>query len=235
MIDFIDEVKEDLRRERFEKVFKDYGKYIAAVIAITLGIALGIKIYAGSLNESRMETGDQFNEAVKIAVSESERATGLFNEIYVSGTNGYKELSGIKKAGGLISEGKYTEAVGLYDRIAGDTSLDNGLRDLARLQAVNTLVASKPDDPSINARLTELVEKSVFYFSALELQAVHSMQQEEYDAAKKIFIALAGNLSAPIGMRERADKFVKIMDKQSDAVTARKPEEDTTDKENLEK
>ncbi len=183
MVDLLDEVKEDMRRERYQKLFTTYGVY---VIGVTLALLLGTGLYTyymESAKQERHQASREFLAAsetqkeaelapeslgqVETAAGDPNVATELnkeekllsaadeFEAISRSGLEGYAELAGIRHAGLLAQAGKQEEAVKAYDAVVADSSTDKAIRDYAQLQAVSLMIEMPNEDGSLDQEIDQ--------------------------------------------------------------------------------
>ena len=125
------EVEEELRRERLEKIWKQYGTYIvAAAAAIVFGV-LGFKYWESSRLTAAQEAGARYEEAMLLVNDKKEgSAEKEFEKIAVDGAGGYRALAQLQLAGSQAKQGKKAEAR-RYIRGAGQRRQRR--RDAARL------------------------------------------------------------------------------------------------------
>ena len=131
--DVFREVDEEVRREQLQKLWERYQYYAyAAVTVILLGVG-GWRGYDWYVTKQAAETGAAFEEAMAL----SERGEHAFRErlrqIAAQGTAGYRSPTRLRQAAELADAGR--DAIAAYERIAGDSSVSQVLRDLAGLQA----------------------------------------------------------------------------------------------------
>lgn len=221
MADFLEEVKEDLKRERFEKLFKDYGGYFAAIIIAIIAGTASVTWYGAHLEARQVASSDKFAEALIAAESDKEKSLSILSEIYENGSEGMKEFAGIKKAA-MIKEKNPLAAIALYDEIIADSSVDISLRDLAALHATSLLIENSAREnlaeqvKTIDYRLALLAaEGRPWRFSAIELQAIYALKSNEKEKALEKLSALQKNSLTPTPMKERAEKIIAILEKNN--------------------
>ncbi len=107
MSDIFREVEEDVRRERLEKLWKQYGDYIiAAVAAVAVGVA-GYKLW------DRYEFQQRLNAAKLYVVAQQAAEQGnvpaaqqSFAKLAKSGPSGYATMAKLSQANSLLAAGK---------------------------------------------------------------------------------------------------------------------------------
>ncbi len=152
------EVEEELRRERLEKIWKQYGTYILAAAAVDRVWRARLQVL-GELRASPppRTSGARYEEALLLVNDKKEgSAEKEFEKIAVDGAGGYRALAQLQLAGSQAKQGKKAEAVATYEALANDGSADAMLRDFARLQAAGLRIG-EADFTEIENRLTPLM------------------------------------------------------------------------------
>ena len=210
--DLIREVDEDIRKERYQKLWNAYGKYVVgamvAIVAITAG-TVGWREYQAS---QRMEHGARFTAAQQLIADGSFlQAADAFAALAADAGSGYRALSLLQEAAARAQDGDRAGAVVVYDRIAADDGVDTRLRDIARLLAVLQLVNSG-ESGDLLGRLAPLTEADNPYrYSARELEALVQVKAGDTSAAKASFAALSDDATAPAGIRARAAEMLAAL------------------------
>jgi hypothetical protein len=199
------EVEEELRRERLEKIWKQYGTYIlAAALVIVLGV-LGFKYWENHRLTAAQTSGSRYEEAL-ILVNEKKEGSAEkeFEKIAVDGAGGYRALAQLQLAGAQNKQGKKAEAIATYEALANDGNADPMLRDFARLQAAGLRIG-EADFTEIENRLTPLMaDQSPWRFSARELLGLAAFKAGKTTEARTILTPLFVDQSAPQSITERA-------------------------------
>ncbi|MFH1804124.1 MAG: tetratricopeptide repeat protein [Pseudomonadota bacterium] len=215
MVDIFQEVEEDLRRERTEKLWRKYGKFVIAVAAIVvLGVA-GREGWKSYEETSRIENGTRFANALELVAEGPNRqdaALAALDGIIADGKGGFVALGHFQKAAVYVNAGDPAQAVTELEAIAGNSSLDKVFRDLAVVQiAMNSADASTAD--TLIARLKPIaVPENVWYYSAREMIAVLEIAAGRIEAAKPLLTELADDSEAPTGLRSRATEILRAIE-----------------------
>lgn len=206
MSDIFREVEDELRQERFQKLWKQYGNYLlAAIIGVVLSIA-GYKYYRSYELTSAGEAGDQFARATElIAQSKFDEAEPILAALAKDGYANYPVLARLQQAAALAANKQGEPAVEIYDRVAEDTGVDTMFRDLARLRAAIILVDSATPE-EISRRLNGLItDDGNWRHTARELVALSAYRAGDFKAADDQFAAVLGDTGAPARLRARAE------------------------------
>ena len=202
MSDIFREVEEDVRKERLEKLWKAYGDYVIALLAvIILGIA-GYELWQRYEDSQRAKASSAFVAAQQI--TNPTQAAAAFAALSKTAPGGYGELSRLSEAGALAAAGKTGDAVALYKDIANDTG---PLGAVARIRAA-WLVA----DTASRSDLAALLEPvngatSVWRQMAREVLAYSDYKAGKLTDATAEFDALAADPDAPDALKSRARAF----------------------------
>lgn len=160
VVDVFEQVEEELRSDRYKRLFRTWGPVVGGVLVIALVAALGWWGW-DSWQTSRAAKGSvayaRGIEALQAGNAAGARAA--FVEAAEQGNGAYKALSLNQQAGLALSESKDQEAIRLFDE-AAKAAGDPLLADVARLKAAWILM-DQPNAPlaDIEARLNPLAEE----------------------------------------------------------------------------
>ena len=203
------EIEEDLRHERFAKLWKRYGNYvIAAVIAVVLSVA-GFQGWRAYDIATRQSDGERFAEALTLAGDkQTQAAAEAFAGLAADATAGYALLARFQEAALLAKRGGPATA---YADLARDPGVDAVYRDLAViLGAFHEM--NGPGAGDLSARLAPLTaDGNPWRHSAKELTAVLAARAGDRTKARALFTALAADATAPQGIRARAGEMLAIL------------------------
>jgi hypothetical protein len=198
--DIFREVEEDVRRERFEKLWKNYGNYaIGALVLLFAGIA-GWQVWERHDAQERAKVSDQFIAAQRI--TNPQTAASTFADIARSAPKGYAALARLSAAGAMVASGQQSQAIDLYKQIAND---DKGpVGSVARLRAAWAMA-----DTASRSELAELLKPldqagSPWRPNAQEVLAYADYRAMDKKSAQAKYAILAADPDAPDSLRRRA-------------------------------
>jgi len=216
MGDIFREIDEELRQERFEKLWQRYGKIIiAAAVALVLCVG-GFKAFEHYQNKQRVIDSSKFAAASKLLQDGNQiEARALFSDLGESGGGGYAILSRFKVAAIKANTGDLVGAIKIYDKIAGNESLDISLREAAVIFGVSRQLDSGQIDRSkLEDKLNFLkVDKGAWRHAANELYGLIALQAGDLVVARDFFTKIADDLEAPGNMRARATQVLAVVGK----------------------
>ncbi len=200
MTDIFREVEEDVRRERFEKLWKAYGNYaIAALVLVFAGIG-GWQLWDRHEQEERAKVAATFIAAQRI--TNPQAAASAFVDIARTAPKGYATVARLAEAGAMFASGQQGSAIDLYKQIAKD---DNGpVGMVARLRAAWALA-----DTASRADLADLLKPldqpgNAWRQNAEEVLAYADYRAMDMKSALAKYSALAVDPQAPDALRNRA-------------------------------
>jgi hypothetical protein len=212
--DIFREIDEELRQEKFDKLWRRYGKFvIAAVVVLVLAVA-GYKGWQQYQTSQRVEDGARFATAKALLQNgKTEDARALFAALGRESGTIYGDLSRFHSAALLAKTGDLAGAVEAYRKIAADSSISRPLRDLAVvLGALNSMNDPSADLAALSASLKPLSEAgNPWRYSALEIMALIAQKSGDTATARGYFQRLVDDPEAASGVRGRASQMLAIL------------------------
>lgn len=211
MTDFIEEVDEDLRHERYKRLWDKYGKYIvAAVVVLVLAIA-GSVAYRDWQKSKRAEDTRKLIEAVELSMTDQKLGPDALGSLAKSAGGGVGTLARLHQAAALVRAGESGKAIEVYDQIAADGSVEPIFRDLAVLLAAQHR-ADGPEAAAAALKLAPLTQDAnPWRHPALELTAAIALGQGDKTRARDIFRRLSDDATASSAIRSRAAEMVAAL------------------------
>ena len=203
MSDLLLEVDEAMRWERMEKLWKAYGNYVLAFVALTILFTAGKEIYnawdysvktAGSDRSMTMIQDKDYPTNVKAANLDNMRAS-------------LRGVALVMAAGDFMAKDKKPEALALYTRASNDSSIKPEIRDLAILMRARLISADVNSKENILDTLQPIINdaKSPWKPYAI-LEAANYAANRDHDIAKAHdFLGLIiNNQAMPATIQDKA-------------------------------
>lgn len=206
---FIDEVTEEVRRDRLYAMFRKYGWIgVAAVVLIVGGAAWN------EWSKARAEARAQaFGDAVAAALANNDPAarTAALSAIEASSGAGHGAILALLTASQAEASGDVPKALAALKSVADDTSLSPTYRQLAQLKSV-MLGGDGMAPADRDALLAELAAPGAPYRTlAMEQQALVLIDAGKTDEAVKILTALRDDAEASGGQQARAIQLLTVL------------------------
>ena len=215
MADIFQEIDEELRQDRAAKLWNRYGKYVI-VAALVVVLAVGsYKYWVAQDLAARAAESAAYQSAIQLA--EEGDVVGAINSLgslAEDANSGYAVLARLRQAGLAAGRGDNEVAVRAYDIVAGDGSVSEDLRALARLRSVALRIGTG-DPGAISSTLERLaMAGSPWRLMSVELQGAIALRTGDMVQARKAFITLADDAETPRAMRARAAEMLKALPTQ---------------------
>lgn len=214
MADIFREVDEDLRRERYERLWKRYGKYAIAAAVLLVAAVGGHQAWQSIRDEQRLEASDAYAAALE-AFRQDDPETGerALAELADPSEGGYGLLAAFSEAGRLAEAGETDRAVEAFDAIAsGGDSVPDALASAARLKAALLLLDDGRSGDAAD-RVEDLANAgSAFRPLALEVQALAALSEGEREQALERYREISEDPTAPAGVRSRATQMLAALE-----------------------
>lgn len=221
--EFIREVDEDYRRD---KVLQIWRRYSGLIIALAVLLVAGVAGWRYWQNEQRVaaETASvQFDQANRLArEGKTDEADKVFDALEAQGPAGYRLLARFRAAAETAKRDPGAGAAE-FDKLAADTGLGDGLRDLARLRAALLRLDGTEPDPAL-ANLQGLAAGTPFRHTAREMLGLAALRKGDFEEAGRWFDQIVADPETPRALRERIEVYAAIVAGGPVSVTEAKPE-----------
>ena len=212
MADVFHEVEEELRRDKYNRLFRKYGPYVLAVAIIIVAAAAGNEAWRGYQDQVQGQASVTFAEAMdELEAGQSDAAVATLDALTEGSPGSYGGLALMQQAAALLQQGQRDAAAAKYDEASAAIS-DPLMRDLARLKAAMVL-ADVLSRSELEARLQGLTDQNgAFRFIARELAAAAAFKDGDIQGAYEDYIFLSLALEAPQGVRRRAQEALALIE-----------------------
>ncbi len=203
MSDIFQEIEEDVRRERYEQLWKQYGKYIIALAVFIVAVVAGYQAWQRYDVAQRQRVSDQLQEASQLAAAGNYvRAETDLAAITKDAPAGYSDLAKLRLAGVYLAEGKRDQSLVLLREIAG--SSDPILASAARLRLAWTLADASPKAEIATLLRPLMAKDNPWRFAASEVIAYVDLKDGARTQAINEYQQIAQDPAAPAILRQRA-------------------------------
>lgn len=210
MSDIFREVEEEVRREELAKLWKKYGDYIIALMALLiLGVA-GFQVWRHYDKSARERASAEYTAAEALLLSgHPDQAATAYASLAKSAPSGYALISRMENADALEAHGQRDEALAIYKAVAAGS--DPILSAVARLRMgwIEVESSSRLEMETLLAPLTD--PTSPWRFMAHEILAYSDYKNGDTKAAERELQSLSAEVEAPIGVRQRADAMATFI------------------------
>jgi hypothetical protein len=206
VVDIFDEVEEELRAERMQKLAMRYGGVLVAIALGIVGVAGGWKAWQWWQAKQDASTALSYIHAMEATGTESGAASGpaatTFERIATEAPAGYRVLARLNAAALKARSGDLTAASALWDQVAADSTTDAAIRGLATLLWAQHAL-DQGDPSAVAARLQPLVGSKTWSGLAEEQLALLSLRRNDLPAARELLRKLQSDPTTPNNARGR--------------------------------
>jgi len=205
MADIFNEIDEDLRRERFGRLWTRYGGFVIGLAVLIVVAVAGWRGYEWWKLKQDQASGARFEAAQKLATEgKTAEAEAAFVALERDGTSGYRLLARFRAADELAKTDA-AAAVADYDGLAKDPSVSTLMQNVAQVRAAMLLVDTV-SLAEIEGRMKPLdTPEGAFRHSAREIIGLAQYKAGDYKAATETFTAILNDGQTPPGLRRRAE------------------------------
>lgn len=213
MTDILEEIKEDIKYERYAYLWKKYGTAVMLLALLVIGgTAVGVW-YQSYRDKVGMQEGSKLFQAMHDQASgRSEEAAKRYEDIIHGKSDAIAAMAAIEQAMALGREGKTGQAGTLLLDAADNHHYPQEFRELAELTYAYLMLQHMPEktqDSALALRLERLSgDKHIWRYTATELLAFYWFNSGEMQKARPLFETLKNTLDAPVSIRQRAEEML---------------------------
>lgn len=207
--EFLDEVENDIRQERYEKLWKTYGKHVSTGITAILVVLAGYSLWTNHKSREHTKNSEYYLEAQQLlAAGKNDQALSSFRSI--SSDNTYEPLAKFSEAAILTAENNENknidQAIALYDELAQNTHIEDLWRSIAALESIRLQFDQNPTKAEdLFPALDPLCKEGVSIRPlALEQKAYMLQKLNKNTEAADIYAEIIQIKDAPDGVATRA-------------------------------
>jgi hypothetical protein len=211
LVDFLEEVDEELRSERYLSTFRRIAPWLTGVFAVLLLAYFGYWGYRTYQDHEATKAALAYEDGIAdLGKSDIAGARTKFEAASKTSAAGYKTLALMQLGNLSVAQDKLEAAAKSYDAAAA-AAPNLFLGDLARLKAAEALLDTAPL-AQIQVRLQPLTaDKRPYAPEAKEALALAELKAGRTADAKRDFERLMLSLDAPQGVRQRSQSVVDLI------------------------
>ena len=207
--DIFKEIDEDLRRDRYEVLWKKYGQYVLIGAGLVVAATAGWVAWQEYQQRQNVEATAALHTALSaVRAGQNDDAVNLLTEISKDGNSGHATLALFTEAALRAEKGDRENARVLYHNIRENSSLGATYHALAAIRSVELdLEEGNPAD--LLGLLAPLVgDTSPWRLSAWELSAYLEQRAGNVEAARGLLQRIIDDGESSASARARAEAFL---------------------------
>ncbi|MGH6944391.1 MAG: tetratricopeptide repeat protein [Geminicoccaceae bacterium] len=214
--EFIREVDEAVRQDRWLKLSKEYGLYfLGGALAIVIGTAGGVA-WRHYQESQRLEEARAYAAAQDLLRQDKPtEAADAFAALATQADSGYGVLARLRAAEAKGAAGDAEARTEILERLAQDSAAAPAFRQLGDLLAAQQGL-DDTDPQALSDRLKELAGQGhAWRYSALELQALAQLRAGQIDEARNTLSAILGDPGTPPNLSRRAAELMASLGRRT--------------------
>jgi hypothetical protein len=223
MVDFIDEVNEDLRQERFTRFWQKVGVYVVAASVLIVVATVASVLWQNYRDKRQSQAAEVFLSADKAAKAQKyDEAAKTYAEVATLDAQGFSELAKMREAYVLTKANKKDSALTVYKDVAETRGGDKAVRSLARSYAAMLMMETNAPAEEITDTLQPLAKDTANPFSAFAREHMAYIALEKGDSAEahRMLTELSNDAEAPASLRRRTQAQLATVAEMMDAGAA---------------
>ena len=211
MVDFINEVEEELRKDEYNRLLKKFGPLLVGVVALIIGGTAYLEWNKAADDKAARATSYAYVQASKLS-SDGNNAQAIKDFVAISekAPSGYAGLSLMRAAAISMRDGDRAQAVNFFDRAAQVFEKPRH-KQLAQIKAAYILAGEGRYD-DVRSRLGTLAQADQPYeYLARELLGFAAMQSGDMSGAREQFSYLSTIPGVTETIATRASQYLSLM------------------------
>jgi len=203
--EIISEIEDDLQKERIQKIWTVYGKYILSIIFCVVILIGGWQLFSfwnekklNDASNSYLEILRKSKTDINLALREIDKISNL--------PKGYNYLFKFKKASLLNQNGDHSKAQNTWKELYSDTNLEQDYRNIALLLSI----MHNADQPEQLEKLDIMISSgNQFSNISNEIKASILLENGEINQAKEIYEGILTAKNINQRTKERIKNILK--------------------------
>lgn len=216
--EFLEEVEGDIRQERLEKIWKQYGKQIITIVVGALALSSGYMVWQNHQHKQSQLLSEKFVGAQNLIVQgKTSEALGVMQDLSKASHKQYAVLAKFYEAY-LVGQKDYKAAEEVYKAINNDRAVEKPLRDLALIFSISLALdhlTPETQGPILEEALKNLEplaqSDQPWRYLASELIGVAAFKKNDISKATEVFLKLAQDPEVPEAMRGRVQLMTQTL------------------------
>ena len=181
--EIISEIEDDLQKERIQKIWTFYGKYILTIIFCVVIVIGGWQLFSFWNEKKLNDASNSYLEILRKSKTDLNLALSEIDKIS-NFPKGYNYLIKFKKASLLNQNGDHLKAQNIWKELYSDTNLDQDYRDIALLLSI----MHNADQPEQLKKLNSIIiSGNQFSNISQEIKASILLKNGEINQSKEIY------------------------------------------------
>jgi len=210
--EFIREVDEAVRQERWVKLWQQYSNLIIGAAVVVVLVAAGVVGWRAYQESWLQDQANRYNAASELLNDERPaEAAAAFRALAQDASGGYAVLARLQAAQALGEAGDSAGKLSVLQELASDDAAAEIYRELGELLAAQQAFGEATPD-NLESQLAPLAaENDPWRYSALELSALAALRAGDTMRARETLGELVEDPRTPPGLGRRAAELLSAL------------------------
>ena len=211
MVNIFNEVDEDIRKEKYKKLWSKYGKYlIGFILSIVLIFSLSQYLETKKIADNQILLETYFTAAENIEKGQFDLANKDLDKVYNDKNSTLSALSGFKLSENYLKNNDKNQATVVLEKILNNNSFETIYRELA----IYKYIMINFDDMTVSdiENKTKIIDNKDSELNPYykELLGIKYIAIDDKNSALLIFNELSSLESTPLDLKIRLEKLIEI-------------------------
>ncbi len=210
--EFIREVDEAVRQDRWLSVWKQYNAYIiAAVLAVVIGTTSGVGWRTYQDSQRAANAKGLADATALLAEERPAEAAAAFKALAEEAGGGVAVVARLRAAEAEKQAGNQEAKLALLESLAGDGEVSSLYQRLARLLATQEMFSDSDADAMIDELDQAATPDNPWRASLIELKAIAEMKAGRIEEARGTLETLLEGEDTPANLQRRAGELLNAL------------------------
>jgi len=210
--EFIREVDEAVRQDRWTAIWKEYNVYIiGAALAVVIGSAAGVGWQSYQASQRAANAKGLADATALLADERPAEAAAAFDALAESAGGGVAVVAGLRSAEAQKEAGDVEAKLARLDGLAANGDVASLYQSLASLLAMQESLDESDADTVISKIDAAAAPDNPWRASLIELKAVAQMKAGQTEEARTTLEALLGDETTPSNLARRATELLNAL------------------------
>jgi hypothetical protein len=198
MSELFKELQDDIRRERYDKLWHSFGRVMVVVSLVVIAATIATVIWQNHVQSKAMEKTSEFIKGIdRLNIEDYKGAVPVFDKLASDTSSSYYGLAMLRKAQAQNALSDHENAYKTYHELAEH---DPVFGALARMML-----------PPVAGDVPKPMAKSVFFYAQSEMRGWRLLEAGKKDNAIAQFMALYRDKKTPSSMRGRVTEALQYL------------------------
>ena len=210
MSNIFSEIDEEVKVDKYKKIWTDYRKYIIFFVSVIVIIFIILVSYSLYSEKRQSRISGQYLEALSLIKSDKKKAEEIFQSIVDEGVSGYSHLANLSLGGMKLQEGAVKESKIFFTKNKKHLSFKDPLFKIT--DYIYSIQSIDANDEQVKTRVNDVFNFGGYWsMLATELKGYIFIKEKDYDSALKAFEKVTNEELSTQSSKSRANEMIRAI------------------------